>query len=154
MQEPWVWSLGWDDPLEKGMATHSSILVWRIPCTEEPGGLQSMGSQRVGHDWATFTFQWLGCQAFTAVGPGSVLVWGTKTLQPAQSEKIKRKKTSTPLHLVNDEAPKKLWVFLHSDSNTGLFHSDLFILNSRYKRTWHKQGDRTDLYREEREKSF
>ena len=40
----------WEDPLEKGMATHSSFLAWRIPCTEEPGGLQSMGSQRVGHD--------------------------------------------------------------------------------------------------------
>ena len=46
MQETWVRSLGWEDPLEKGMATHSSILVWRIPWTEEPGGLQSTGSQR------------------------------------------------------------------------------------------------------------
>ena len=45
MQETWIWSLGWEDPLEKGMATHSSILAWRIPWTEEPGGLQSMGSQ-------------------------------------------------------------------------------------------------------------
>ena len=43
-------SLGWEDPLEEEMATHSSILAWRIPLTEEPGGLQSMGSQRVGHD--------------------------------------------------------------------------------------------------------
>ena len=43
-------SLGWEDPLEKEMATHSSILAWRIPLTEEPGGLQSMGSQRVGHN--------------------------------------------------------------------------------------------------------
>ena len=50
MQETWVGSLGWEDPLEKGMATHSSILAWKIPRTEEPGGLQSMGSQRVGHD--------------------------------------------------------------------------------------------------------
>ena len=50
MLETWVRSLGWDDPLEKEMATHSSILAWRIPWTEEPGGLQSMGSQRVGHD--------------------------------------------------------------------------------------------------------
>ena len=45
-----VWSLGWEDPLEEGMATHSSILAWRIPWTEEPGRLQSMGSQRVGQD--------------------------------------------------------------------------------------------------------
>ena len=50
MQETEVCSLGWEDPLEKGMATHSSILAWRIPRTEEPGGLQSMGSKRVGHD--------------------------------------------------------------------------------------------------------
>ena len=45
--------LGWEDPLEEGMATHSSILAWRIPWTEEPGRLHSMGSQRVGHNWAT-----------------------------------------------------------------------------------------------------
>ena len=50
VQETWVRFLGWEDPLEKGMATHSSILTWRIPWTEEPGGLQSMGSQRVRHD--------------------------------------------------------------------------------------------------------
>ena len=50
MQETWVRSLGWEDPLEKEMATHSSILAWRFPWTEEPGGLQSMGSQRVGHN--------------------------------------------------------------------------------------------------------
>jgi len=50
MWETWVQSLGWEDPLEKEMATHSSILAWRIPWTEEPGGLQSTGSQRVGHD--------------------------------------------------------------------------------------------------------
>ena len=50
MQETWVRSLGWEDPLEKAMATHSTILAWRIPWTEEPGGLQSTGSQRVGHD--------------------------------------------------------------------------------------------------------
>ena len=50
MQETPVQSLGWEDPLEKGMATHSSILAWRIPWTEEAGGLQSIGLQRVGHD--------------------------------------------------------------------------------------------------------
>ena len=50
MQETQVQPLGWKDPLEKRMATHSSILPWRIPWTEEPGRLQSMGSQRVGHN--------------------------------------------------------------------------------------------------------
>ena len=49
-QEAQVQSLGWEDPLEKGMATYTSILAWRIPWTEEPGGLQFIGSQRVGHD--------------------------------------------------------------------------------------------------------
>ena len=50
MQETQVQSLDWEDPLEEGMATHSSVLAWRIPRTEEPGGLQSIGSHRVEHD--------------------------------------------------------------------------------------------------------
>ena len=50
MQKTWVLFLGREDPLEEGMATHSSILAWRIPWTKEPGGLQFMGSQRVGHN--------------------------------------------------------------------------------------------------------
>ena len=65
VQETWVWSLRWEDPLEEGMETHFSILTWRLPWTEEPGRLKSMGSQRVGHDWATkhththtYTYSW------------------------------------------------------------------------------------------------
>ena len=50
MSQSWVHSLGWEDPLEEGMTTHSSILAWRIPWTEDPGRLHSMGSQRVRHD--------------------------------------------------------------------------------------------------------
>ena len=53
MQETWDQSLGQEDPLEKEIATHSSILAWRISWTEEPGGLQSVGSRKVGHDLAT-----------------------------------------------------------------------------------------------------
>ena len=49
MWETWVRSLGWEDPLENGMATHCTIRAWRIPWTEKPGGTQSMGSQRVRH---------------------------------------------------------------------------------------------------------
>ena len=52
MRESWVQSVGWEGPLEEGMAPHSSVLAWRIPWTEEPGGLQSMGLERVRHDWA------------------------------------------------------------------------------------------------------
>ena len=55
LQETRVQSLGWEDPLEKGMAIHSSILAWRIPWTEKPGGLQFVGSQRVSHDWVIHT---------------------------------------------------------------------------------------------------
>ena len=60
-QETRVQSLGWEDPLEEEMATHSTILAWKIPWTEEPGRLQSKGSQRVGHDWSgwTSTHVWL-----------------------------------------------------------------------------------------------
>ena len=53
LQEIWVLSLGWEDPLEEEMATHSRILAWEIPWTEESGRLQSLGSQRVGYDLAT-----------------------------------------------------------------------------------------------------
>ena len=61
-----VQSLGWEDTWEKGMAAHSSILAWRMPWTEEPGGLQSMGSQRVGHDWATSLSFFLLCYVYCA----------------------------------------------------------------------------------------
>ena len=72
VQETWVWSLGWQDPLEKGMATHSSILAWRIPWTEEPGKLQSVGSQRVRHDWVTHTHththtEWHVCERVSLI---------------------------------------------------------------------------------------
>ena len=53
MRETWVQSLGWEDNLQEGMATHSTILIWRIPWTEESGGLQSIGLQKIGQDWAT-----------------------------------------------------------------------------------------------------
>ena len=59
VQEPWVQSLGWEDPLGKGMATCSGILAWEIPWTEEPGGLPSMGSQRVRHNLVTQQQQYI-----------------------------------------------------------------------------------------------
>ena len=66
VREIWIRSLGWEDPLEEGMETHSSILAWTIPWTEEPGKLQSMGSQRVRYDWTT--------KHSTALWPGGDLV--------------------------------------------------------------------------------
>ena len=68
MQESRVWSPGWEDTVEKRMATHSSIPAWRIPWTEEPGVLQSTGSQTVGHDWATDTHM-LGTRRSQALSP-------------------------------------------------------------------------------------
>ena len=65
MRETRVWSLGREDPLEKEMATHSSIHAWKIPWTEEPGGLWSMGSQKVGHDWATSLLLFLSKRCLT-----------------------------------------------------------------------------------------
>ena len=63
VQEIRVWSLGQEDPLEKEMATHSGTLAWRIPQTEEPGGLQSTGSLRVGHNWATNAHRPMGLRS-------------------------------------------------------------------------------------------
>ena len=67
MRETQVRALGWEDPLEKEMAIHSSIIAWKIPRTEEPGRLQSMGSQRVGHDWATSLSFFFSSKQFSAI---------------------------------------------------------------------------------------
>ena len=74
MQETWVRSLVREDPMEKEVATHSSILAWKIPWMEKPGRLQSMGLQWVGHDWATTTFSmWtLGFGFFSL----NIVLWG------------------------------------------------------------------------------
>ena len=68
MRETWVWSLGREDPLEKEMATHSSILAWKIPWTEDPVRLQSMGLQRVGRDWTTSLSNWTAVKTFKWTG--------------------------------------------------------------------------------------
>ena len=81
-----VWSLGWEDALEEGMATHSSILAWRIPWTEEPGRLQSMGSQKVWQDWATkHTFHFSVIQRKV----GQLLVIMTLELGPIKAETLR-----------------------------------------------------------------
>ena len=81
MQETRRWTLGQEYPLEKGMATHSSVLAWRIPWTEEPGRVQSMGLQRVGHDWATNTFTFFCLNSFTFFFPFIFISWRLITLQ-------------------------------------------------------------------------
>ena len=81
MRETRVQSLGLEDPLEKEIATHSSILAWRIPWTEEPGRLQSTGSQRVEHDWVTSHTSILAWRIPWTEEPGGLQSWGvTKSL--------------------------------------------------------------------------
>ena len=80
MPEPRVRSLGWEDPLKEEMATHSSILAWKIPWMEEPGSLQSMGPQRVGHAWATslsFNLIFIHIFYFTYSPDMDQLYWNT-----------------------------------------------------------------------------
>ena len=74
MWETQAWSLGGEDPLDKVRATHSSVLAWRLPWTEEPGGLQSMGSPRIGHDWTSNTFTLSSSEPL--VSPDSILING------------------------------------------------------------------------------
>ena len=95
MQETQVRSLGWEDPVEKEMATHSSTLAWKIPWTEERGSLQSMGMQRVGHDWTTSLRDpwWLR-------GYSVCLQWGRPRFDPwVRKIPSRRNWQSTPLFL-------------------------------------------------------
>ena len=92
MQETQVWFLGWEDPLEKGMVTHSNILAWRTPWAEEPGGLQSIRRQRVRHNWGTNTHKlfiswiqslscvWLFATLWTAAHQASLSITNSQSL--------------------------------------------------------------------------
>ena len=95
MQESWVQSLGWEDSLETGMATHSRILAWRIPWTEKPDRLQSMGSQRVGHDWATNTHR-----VFAHKGLIKSARKQSHNGMPATVENMKEKNNKETLHVL------------------------------------------------------
>ena len=85
MQETHVQSLGWEEPLEKGMATHSNILAWRIPWTEEPGGLQSMQLQRVKHNWVTNMLTLVTLfnliPTLKTLVPNMITLWNTEGLE-------------------------------------------------------------------------
>ena len=84
-QESWVQSLGWEDPLEKEMATDSSILAWEIPWTEEPGGLQSMGSERLRHDRSDEVCTHAVSAVSGCSSIGSFSEWFLQYLAPAMS---------------------------------------------------------------------
>ena len=90
----WIQPLGWEDPLEEEMASHSSVLPWRIPWTEKPGRLQSMGSQRVGHDWVTFTARLAGIWdimiLFVPIISSSLHQWAGLCWGPLAAHRVSR----------------------------------------------------------------
>ena len=128
IREILVWSLGWEDLLEKGMATHSGIVAWKIPWTEEPGGLQSMGLQRIGHDWVprptlllTFTFsgtslpvQWLRLCTAHAGGVGLIPCQGTKIPHTAWWKKTNKQKKNYITSTSDSQYSSPLPLFLPS----------------------------------------
>ena len=119
MQETWVQSLSWEDPLEKGKATHSSILAWRISWTEEPGRLQSLGSQRVGHNLATFTFTLFQTSTVSELRTSRCSSWIQKRLRDQRSncqhpsdhrkKQENSRKTSTSASLITLK-PLTVWI--------------------------------------------
>ena len=99
MQETWVWSLGQEDPLEKGMAARCNILAWRMPWIEEPGRLQFMGCQKVRHDWAVNTFSHI------------LWLWNTEWSRAKANRVLPRECTGHSKHLF----PKTQETTLHMD---------------------------------------
>ena len=101
MWETWVWSLGWEDPLKKGTATHCSILAWRIPWTEEPGGLWSVELQRVGHDWATNTHIERRARDIGLRVSGLIVGVIQESRMRKQREKEKNKQREKPIKIIS-----------------------------------------------------
>ena len=128
MQETWVQSPGRKDLLEKEMATHSSILAWKIPWTEDPGRLQSMGSQRVGHDWATslHVFLWPDSSFHFSTGKQSMSGYTTVYLSIH--------------HLKDMLVISRIWPFWVKLLQTSCadFHVDIHFSNllGNYQRVW------------------
>ena len=116
MQETWVQSLGLEDPLEKELATHSSIPAWKIPWMEEPGRLQSMGLQRVGHDWVTNTLisckTWLYLRwAWEAIICHSIYVVAPQVAQTVKNPPVMRE---TWVRSLSQEDPLEKGKVTHS----------------------------------------
>ena len=107
IQETRFWSLGWEDPLEEKMATHSSILAWKIPWTDEPGRLQSMGPQRVGYNWGTLEGNGSPLQYSCLENPRDGGAWWAAVHRVAQSQtRLKQLSSSsrgTWAHLMSRE---------------------------------------------------
>ena len=135
MPEIWVQFLGWEDPLKKGMATHSSILTWSIPCTEEPGGLQSMRSQIVGHNWVTNTFIFFHFQIKTTVRYHLIMVIIIKRLKSKMTtiKKSTNNKSWRECGKKESSLPKPLTVWI--TINRGKFWKRMGYQNT-WPNTW------------------
>ena len=122
MQETWVWFLGPEDPPKKGMATHSSILAWRILWKEKPSGLQSMGSQRVRHDWATNTLTtFKKLIQFSSVQFSRSVV--SDSLQPHESQHARPPCPSPMAGVHSDSRPSSQWCHAAISSSVVPFSS-------------------------------
>ena len=122
-------SLGWEDPLKKGMATRSNILAWEIPWTEEPGRLQPMGSQKVRHDWATNTLASI-CNILGPKlnsGPGFLNLWG-ELFSQIQIVFLHLCSESTLLNTKCVDLLKRVWFFL----NIGCQIFELYVARCWY----------------------
>ena len=119
MQEIWVWPLGQENPLEKETATHSSVPAWKIPWTEEPGGLQSMGLQRTEHNWATNTHNphYRECKL---VQPLWKTVWRFL-------KKLKIELPSPAIALLH-KYPEKMKLPIQKNTRTSMFIGGLFAI--------------------------
>ena len=132
MQETQVGSLGWKGPLEKAMATHSDILAWRIPWTEGPGGLQSMRSQRVRHDWATnFSgSMWLYLQKLPYINMNLTQVYTcspsrTPLPPPSPSHPSGSSQCTSPEHPVSCIKPGLAICFTYDNTHVSMLFSQI-----------------------------
>ena len=139
MQETWVRSLGGEDPLEKAMAPHSSILAWRKPWTEEPGRLQSMGSYRVWHDWVINTFTYIKMKELMCTDKGYPLKEWVSEWKLLSRVRL----FSTPWTLQSMESPGQnirvgslsllQQIFPTQESNRGLLHVRQILYQLSYE---------------------
>ena len=140
-QEPQVWFLGWEDPLEKGLATHSSILAWRTPWIEEPGRLQSIVLPRVGHDWSGWAHthacnhasdkHFLGTSSVSGSGPRARAIDRKGSRSSSVGIYISGFQLGHDRAIVFSHAPTKIWQCLETLSTVKSGRVQLPALNAQ-----------------------
>ena len=120
MREIWVWSLGWEDPLEDNTASHSSILAWKIPWTEEPGGLQSTGSQKVRQDWSDLSHSYIFITVVLFLSLPNPMLYVTSFCKTCILNHIEKWKSNTVLAFFFFFAFTMMLIFLWWDQISSL----------------------------------